>query len=94
MYFQATMLMNIGTAHSTIVSAIQKNWKDKTTNMAKRILQITTYIEFKKGNEKAYNIIQIFRSTFLANRAPKGSITNPKCTEKKLRTYYTDYCWI
>ena len=38
MFFQATMLMNIGTDNSTLVSAIQMDWKDKTTNLAEAAL--------------------------------------------------------
>ena len=38
MYFQATMLMNMGTEYSTLVSAIQKDWKDETKNLAETVL--------------------------------------------------------
>ncbi len=37
-YFQATILMNIRIECSAFVLAIQKNWKDKTTNLAKMVL--------------------------------------------------------
>lgn len=40
-YFQASMLMNIGSEYSILISAIQKKWKDATTiNLTKTNLQI------------------------------------------------------
>ena len=93
-YFQATMLMNIGADYSALVSAIQKDWKDETTNLAETVLQIIRYFEFMKGNENTYNVMQTSSSTTPTNRAPKGSCSNPECVEKGLKTHYTDRCWI
>ena len=45
-YFQATILINIGPEYSGLVSAIQKDWKDETTNLAEAILQIIRHFEF------------------------------------------------
>ena len=53
MYFQATMLMNIGADYSALVSAIQKDWKNETTNLAEAVLQIIRHFEFMEGNKKA-----------------------------------------
>lgn len=92
MYFQATMLMNIGTEYSALVSATQKDWKDKTTNLAEIILQIIRHHEFMEGNEKPQIALQ--NSTPSIHRAPKGSCTNAECVEKGLTTHYTDRCWI
>lgn len=33
LYFQTTILLNIGTKYSALVSVILKDWKDKTTNL-------------------------------------------------------------
>lgn len=52
MYFQATMLMNIGTKYSALVLAIQKNWKDEITNLAETELQIIKHFELIEENEK------------------------------------------
>lgn len=38
MYFQATMLMNMRPKYFKLISAIQKNLKDKTTNLIEAIL--------------------------------------------------------
>lgn len=92
MYFQATMLMNIGTEYSALVSAIQKDWKDETTNLAEAVLQIIRHFKFMEGNEKAQNVMQTFMPSI--HRAPKGPCTNPECVEKGLTTHYTDRCWI
>ena len=91
MYFQATMLMNIGTEYSALVSAIQKNRKDENTNLAEAVLQIIRHFEFMEGNEKA-KVMQT--STPSIHRAAKGSCTNPECVTKSLTTHYTDCCWI
>lgn len=57
-YFQATMLMNIGVEYLALVSAIQKDWKDKNINLTERILQIIRQFEFIKENKKA-KVMQI-----------------------------------
>ena len=75
MYFQATMLINIGTEYSALVSAIQKNWKDENTNLAEAVLQIIRHFEFMEGNEKA-KVMQT--STPSIHCAPKESCTNPE----------------
>ena len=58
MYFQATILMNIGTEYSALVLAIQKNWKDETTNPAEAVLQMIRYFKFMEENEKAQSVMQ------------------------------------
>ena len=91
MYFQATMLMNIGTEYLALVSAIQKDWKDEKTNLEEAVLQIIKHFEFIEGNEKA-KVMQT--STPSIHRAPKRSCTNSECVTKSLTTHYTDRCWI
>ncbi len=91
MYFQATMLMNIGLEYSALVPSIQKDWKDENTNLAEAVLQIIRHFEFMEGNEKA-KVMQT--SALSIHRAPKGSCTNKECVEKGLTTHYTDRFWI
>lgn len=57
MYFQATMLMNIKTKYSVLISAIQKNWKDKTTYLTKTVLQIIRHFKFMERNEKSNKVV-------------------------------------
>ncbi len=89
MYFQATMLMNIGVEYSALVSSIQKDWKDENTNLAEAVLQIIRHFEFMEGNEKA-KVMQT--STPSIHHAPKGSCTNKEYVKKGLTTHYTDWC--
>lgn len=92
-FFQATMLMDIGSEYSNLVSSIQKEWKDaETTNLPEKILQIIRHFEFMKGSTQD-NVLRVTTSGG-AHRAPKGSCTNPECVEKGLTTHYTDRCWI
>ena len=99
-YFQATMLMNIGSEYSALVSSIQKEWKTaEATDLPETILQIIRHFEFMKGTTKD-NILRVTTPTgtqqtvSLAGGAPKGSCTNPECIEKGLTTHYTDKCWV
>lgn len=83
--------MNIGTEYSALVSAIQKDWKDENTNLAKTALQIIRHFKFMEGNKKA-KVIET--STSSIHRTPKTSYTNLERVEKGLTTHYTDCCWI
>lgn len=38
MYFQVTMLMNIGINYFALISAIEKDWKDESTNLGEAVL--------------------------------------------------------
>lgn len=57
MYFQAIMLINIRTKYTDLISAIQKDWKDETTNLIETMLQIIRYFEFLEGNKKSNKIV-------------------------------------
>ena len=87
MYFQATILMNIGIEYLALVSSIQKDSKDKNTNLAEIILQIIRYFEFMKRNKKA-KVMQTSAPSIY--HAPKRYCTNKKCVEKSLVTHYTN----
>ncbi len=99
-YLQATMLMNIGSEYSALVSSIQKEWKTaETTNLPETILQIIRHFEFMKETTKD-NVLRVStpsgaqRTSSNAGGAPKGSCTNPECIAKGLTTHYTEKCWI
>lgn len=87
MYFQATMLINIGTEYSALVSAIQTDWKDETTNLAETVLQIIRHFEFIEGNKKNKVVFQTSTSR-PPSAAPKRSCKNPECVEN------TNCCWV
>lgn len=84
------MLMNIGSEYLALVSAIQKDWKDETTNLAETVPQIIKHFEFIEGTEKGKSILRISISR-PASVAPKRSCKNPEFIKKSLTTYYTNY---
>lgn len=95
MYFQATMLMNIGSGYSALVSVIKKDWKDETTNLTETVLQIIRHFQFMEGNRNKNDKTVLQASAPLAlHQALKGSCINPECVEKDLTTHNTDLCWI
>ncbi len=89
MYFQSTILMNIGTEYLALVSAIQKDWKDKNANLPEEVQQIIKQFQFMEGNEKA-KVMHTY--TLSIYRASKRSCTNPECEKKSLTIHYTDRC--
>lgn len=90
MYFKAIMLINIRVDYSALISAIQKNWKNETTNLAKAVLQIIKHFKYIKRKKKAQNVMQT--SMPLIYRVLKSSCTNLKYIKKGLITNYTNYC--
>lgn len=49
--------MNLGANYSALISIIQKNWKNETTNLAKAVFQIIKYFKFIEKNKKVQNVI-------------------------------------
>lgn len=74
--------MNIGTDYLALVFAMQKDWKDKTTNLAKVVLKIIRHFEFLEWNKKICHVMQVSSSIFLTNYGPKDSCTNLECVKK------------
>lgn len=74
--------MKIGTDYLALVSLIQKDEKDETTNLVKAVLKIIRYFEFIEGNEKTRSIMQTSSSIFSTNRAQKSPCTNSECVKK------------
>lgn len=84
---QANMVRNLGPEYSGLVSSIQTEWKEETTNLSDTILRIVRYEEIlKESNPK----VLLTR----AQRAPKGSCTTPECVARKATTHYPDRCWV
>lgn len=57
MFFQATMFMNIETKYSALVLSIQKDWKDKITNLTEMVPYIIKDFEFVERNKKSNKIV-------------------------------------
>lgn len=84
--------MNIGSQYFTLISAIQKEWKDAaTTNLTKTILQIIRQFQFmKKSNPDNVLYVTIASGLFGLQRTPKESCTNSEYVQKRLTTHYMD----
>lgn len=84
---QANMVRNLGPEYSELVSSIQIEWKEETTNLSDTTLRIVRYEEIlKESNPK----VLLAR----AQRAPKGSCTTPECVAQNATTHYPDRCWV
>lgn len=92
------MLINIRPKYSGLVFAIQKDWKDKTINLAEVILQIIRQFEFIEGIKKYKSSLQTSQNFAPLSRstptALTGSYKHSKYIEKDLTTYYTNCYWI
>lgn len=91
-YFQATMLMNIGSKYSNLVTTIPKDWKDDNTNLPETTLQIIQYFVFMKEARKT-RIFEPPNHFPHPNALPKAVALIPN-VEKGLTTHYTDCCWV
>lgn len=62
MYFQITILINIGPKYLALISTILKDLKNETINLAEVVLRIMRYFEFMKNTEKSKSVLQISTS--------------------------------
>lgn len=84
---QANMVRNLGPEYSGLVSSIQIEWKEETTNLSDTILRIVRYEKIlKESNPK----VLLTR----AQCAPKGSCTTPECVARNVTTHSSDRCWV
>ena len=80
------MVRNLGPEYSGLVSSIQSEWKEETTNLADTILRIVRYEEIlKEANPKVL---------LTSQRAPKGSCTTPECIARNATSHYPDRYWV
>ncbi len=103
MLLQIAMLLNMGNEYARIVSTIESEWKNGTTDLESTILRLVKYEAIRKGNE-AVGIEQSSKTTVLFSstkpakseslRAPKGSCTNPECVAKNVTSHYTNHCFL
>lgn len=73
--------MNIGLKYSALVSIIQKDWKDKTNNLAEVMLNIIRHFKFMEDTEKGKSVLYIIISK-PATAICKKSCKNLNCIEK------------
>lgn len=72
MLLQAAMLLNMGTEYAGIVSTIESEWKNGTTDLESTILRLVKYEAIRKGNE-ATTTEQPTKTTVLLSSKPDKS---------------------
>ena len=90
---QGNLLWHLGKDYSALVSAIDTEWKEETTNFFDTILRVIRHAEInnKNAQDVAGNTKVLATVT---QRAPKRTCTTPECVERKVTTHYNDRCWI
>lgn len=93
MTLQGNLLRDLGKNYSALVSAIETEWKEETTNLSDTILRVIRHAEINKGNaqDSAENTKVL---TTGIHRAPRGTCTTPKCIDRGVTTHYNDRCWV
>lgn len=93
MTFQGSLLQHLGKDYSALVSAIETEWKEETTNLSDTILRVIRHAKINKGN-----VQDLAKSTKVLSTgiqiAPKETCTTPKYVERGVTTHYNDRCWI
>ena len=102
MILQAALLLNMGKEYAGIVSTIESEWKNGTTDLERTILRLVKYEAIRKGNATA--IAELSKATLLLSssnssqsgglRAPIGTCTNPECIEEGITSHFTDHCFL
>ena len=90
---QGSLLQHLGKGYSALVSAIETEWKEETTNLSDTILRVIRHAEINKGNAQDLAESTKVLSTGI-QRAPKGTCTTPECVERRVTSHYNDRCWI
>ena len=92
MTLQGSLLRHLGRDYAALVSAIETNWKDETTDLADTILRVIRHAEINKGNNKDNADVKVLAANI--HQAPKRTYTTKKCVEKEVITHYTNRCWV
>ena len=92
MTLQGSLLRHLGRDYAALVSAIETNWKDETTDLANTILRVIRHAEINKGNDKDNADVKVLAANI--HRAPKSTCTTKECVERGVTTHYTDRCWV
>ncbi len=93
MTLQGNLLRHLDKDYSALVSAIETEWKEETTNFSETILRIIRHAEINKENaQDVAGNTKILPTVTL--ELPRRTCTTPKCVEKVVTTHYNDWCWI
>lgn len=88
MTLEGSLLCHLERDYAAFVSAIETNWKDKTTDLADTILRVIRHAEINKGNNKDNADVKVLAANI--HRAPKGICTTKECVKREVTTHYTD----
>ncbi len=69
MTLQGNLLRHLGRDYTALVSAIDTNWKEETTNLADTILRVIRYADINKGNDKDNADVKVLAANI--HRAPR-----------------------
>lgn len=89
---QGSLLYHLGRDYVALVSAIETNWKEETTDLADTILRVIKQAEINKGNDKDNADVKVLAANI--HRAPKRTCTTKECVERGVTTHYTNRCWV
>ena len=88
MTLQGSLLRHLGRDYTALVSAIETNWKDETTNLANIILQVIRHTEINKGNDKDNADVKVLAANIY--QAPKRTCTTKEYVKRRVTTHYTN----
>ena len=80
MTLHGSLLRHFGRDYAALVSAIETNWKDKTTDLANTILQVIRHAEIKKGNDKDHADVKVLAANI--HQASKAT-AQQKCASRE-----------
>ncbi len=92
MTLQGSLLRHLGRDYAALVSVIETNWKEETTDLVDTILRVIRHAEINKGNDKDNADVKVLAANIY--RAPKGTCTTKECIKRGVTTHYTDRCWV
>ena len=102
MILQAVFLTNMGYEYKGIVSTIESEWTNGTTNLDSTIFRLVKFEEIRKESSKAKG--QPIQPTILLSssgstnpdnpRAPKGTCTNLDYVKRGITSHFIENCFL
>lgn len=98
----ASIFLNMGNEYAGIVSTVESEWKNGTTDLERTILRLVKYEAIRKGNdaavEESIKVTARLSSSHSSKpeslRASKATCTNPECIKKGITSHFTDHCFL
>ena len=92
MTLQESLLHQLGRDYAALVSAIETNWKNKTSDQTDTILWVIRHAEINKSNNKDNVDVKVLAINI--HQAPKRTCIIKEYVEREVTTNYTDRCWV